>query len=60
MLRIVLVAIALIAGSAHAVLASDAVDPQKDLKVFRDYFVKTFPKVPLKEFVNGPYSMDEG
>jgi L-cysteine S-thiosulfotransferase len=60
MLRIVLVATALIAGSAHAVLASDTVDPQKDFKAFRDYFVKTFPKVPLKEFVNGPYSMDEG
>jgi len=30
-----------------------------DFKVFRDYFAKKFPKVPLNDFVNGPYSMNE-
>ena len=33
--------------------------PDKDFKVFRDYFTKKFPKVPLNDFVNGPYSMNE-
>jgi sulfur-oxidizing protein SoxA len=33
--------------------------PTKDFKVFRDYFTKRFPKVPLNDFVNGPYSMNE-
>ncbi len=60
MLRIVLLATALIAGSAYPALASDTVDPQKDFKTFRAYFTKMFPKVPLNDFVNGPYSLDEG
>jgi sulfur-oxidizing protein SoxA len=38
--------------------AADAPDPQADFKAFREYFTKRFPKVPLNEFVNGPYSMD--
>jgi L-cysteine S-thiosulfotransferase len=38
--------------------ADDAVNPDADFKAFRDYFTKTFPKVPLNDFVNGPYSMD--
>ena len=33
--------------------------PDKDFKVFREYFTKKFPKVPLNDFVNGPYSMNE-
>jgi L-cysteine S-thiosulfotransferase len=40
--------------------AADAIDPQADFKAFRQYFVSRFPKVPLNDFVNGPYSMDEG
>ena len=39
--------------------ASDTPSPDKDLKVFRDYFTQKFPKVPLADFVNGPYSMNE-
>ena len=38
----------------------NAVDPQADAKAFRNYFTERFPKVPLDDFVNGPYSMDEG
>jgi sulfur-oxidizing protein SoxA len=38
--------------------ADDAVNPDAEFKAFRDYYTKTFPKVPLNDFVNGPYSMD--
>jgi sulfur-oxidizing protein SoxA len=38
--------------------AADTVNPQAESKVFRDYFTKRFPNVPLNDFVNGPYSMD--
>ena len=45
---------------AQTARAASAVDPQADFKAFRDYFTKRFPKVPLNDFVNGPYSMDAG
>jgi sulfur-oxidizing protein SoxA len=57
------VALALIgafAARGTALAATNGDDPQKDFKAFRDYFVKRFPKVQLDDFVNGPYSMDEG
>ena len=60
MLRKFLIAALLIAGTAQAVSAAETVDPQKDLKAFRDYFTSRFPKVQLDDFVNGPDSMDEG
>ena len=42
-------------------LADNAkIDPQADFKAFRKYFTERFPKVPLNDFVNGPYSMDAG
>jgi sulfur-oxidizing protein SoxA len=59
MLRKCLIAVALVAGSAQPLLATD-VNPQADFKAFRKYFTERFPKVPLNDFVNGPYSMDEG
>ncbi|MBV9529952.1 MAG: sulfur oxidation c-type cytochrome SoxA [Bradyrhizobium sp.] len=34
-------------------------DPETDLNAFRNYFTRRFPKVPLDDFVNGPYSMNE-
>jgi sulfur-oxidizing protein SoxA len=40
-------------------LAADS-NPQADFKAFRKYFTERFPKVQLNDFVNGPYSMDEG
>ena len=54
----VIVALMSVLG-AQSSWASDAPSPDKDLKVFRDYFTQKFPKVPLADFVNGPYSMNE-
>jgi sulfur-oxidizing protein SoxA len=45
--------------AAQSSWASDTPSPDRDFKVFRDYFTKKFPKVPLADFVNGPYSMNE-
>jgi L-cysteine S-thiosulfotransferase len=59
MLRKFCIAIALIAGTAQPLLAADS-DPQTEFKAFRKYFTERFPKVPLNDFVNGPYSMDAG
>ncbi len=59
MRRAVLIAVAMIALAGPAFAAS-SVDPQADFKAFRAYFTKRFPNVPLKDFVNGPYSMDAG
>ena len=60
MLRKVLLAVAIVAGAAQPLLADNAVNPQADFKAFRKYFTERFPKVPLNDFVNGPYSMDDG
>jgi sulfur-oxidizing protein SoxA len=61
MLRKVLIALAIVAGAAQPLFAADGVsDPKADFKAFRDYFTSRFPKVKLDDFVNGPYSMDEG
>ena len=62
MLRKVSIALALIVGAAQPLLADNTnkTDPKADFKAFREYFTSTFPKVPLNDFVNGPYSMDEG
>ena len=40
--------------------AADKVDPVTDAKAFKKFFYDRFPKVKLEDFVNGPYSMDEG
>jgi L-cysteine S-thiosulfotransferase len=56
-LRSISLALVLLAAARPAV-ADDAVNPDADFKAFRDYFTKLFPKVPLNDFVNGPYSMD--
>ena len=60
MLRKIFVAAVFVLGTAQPLLADNAVDPNADFKAFREYFTKRFPKVPLNDFVNGPYSMDEG
>jgi sulfur-oxidizing protein SoxA len=59
MLRKLCIAVALVAFTAQPLLAADP-DPQADFKAFRKYFTERFPKVQLNDFVNGPYSMDEG
>jgi len=60
MLRNILIAAALAAATAQAFAAEPGDDPQAEFKAFRNYFTSRFPKVQLKDFVNGPYSMDEG
>src|SRR5579885_42970 len=60
MLRKTFMAAAIVACTAAPLLAAGDVDPQADFKAFRKYFTERFPKVPLSDFVNGPYSMDEG
>jgi sulfur-oxidizing protein SoxA len=60
MLRRIITAVAIVVGTAQPLLADNAVNPQADFKAFRKYFTERFPKVPLSDFVNGPYSMDAG
>src|SRR5579863_5831265 len=55
-----MLALAVAALGTQAARAASTVDPQADFKAFRHYFTKRFPKVPLDDFVNGPYSMDAG
>lgn len=60
MLRKMFIIAAIILGAARPAPADNAVDPKTEFKAFRAYFTERFPKVPLDDFVNGPYSMDEG
>ena len=60
MLSRILIAIAMVVGAAQPALAEDAVNPKADFKAFREHFTQLFAKVPLDDFVNGPYSMDAG
>jgi sulfur-oxidizing protein SoxA len=57
--HIAVVLAAVIVLGAQSSRAADTPSPEKDFKVFRDYFTKKFPKVALTDFVNGPYSMNE-
>ncbi len=59
MRHIAVVLAAVIVLGAQSSRAADTPSPEKDFKVFRDYFTKKFPKVALTDFVNGPYSMNE-
>lgn len=45
-------------SAAASALAAGAVNPAADFEAFRAYFTNKFPKVPLTDFVNGPYSMN--
>jgi len=60
MRRALLLAMATLALAAPPVFAADTTNPQADFRAFRKYFTERFPKVPLNDFVNGPYSMDAG
>jgi sulfur-oxidizing protein SoxA len=40
--------------------ADDKLNPAADQKAFQNFFIKKFPKLKYEDFVNGPYSMDEG
>ncbi len=50
----------LMTAAIHPAVASDTPDPAADARAFQKYFTDKFPKVKLQDFVNGPYSMDEG
>jgi sulfur-oxidizing protein SoxA len=39
--------------------AADKIDPVADAKAFQKYFTDKFPQLKLKDFVNGPYSLNE-
>jgi sulfur-oxidizing protein SoxA len=47
-------------AAAQVSHAADSPNPPADLKAFQKFFTDKFPKVKLEDFVNGPYSMDEG
>src|SRR2546429_8607527 len=40
--------------------AADKIDPVADAKAFKKFYYDKFPKLKPEDFVNGPYSMDEG
>ena len=40
--------------------AADKIDPVADAKAFKKFFYDKYPKLKPEDFVNGPYSMDEG
>ncbi len=44
---------------ACAPIVTQATTPEQDLKLYRDYFVKKFPGVPMQEFANGVYGIDK-
>jgi sulfur-oxidizing protein SoxA len=50
----------LVLGLLAPALADDKPNPAADQKAFQNYFTNKFPKVKYEDFVNGPYSMDEG
>lgn len=53
---------AVCALSASVVMAdkkATETSPAEDLKVYRDYFAKRFPGIPLNEFGNGIYTIDK-
>ena len=58
MLRKCFIAAAIILGTAQPLLAASDIKPEADRKAFVKYFTEKFPKLKLKDFVNGPYSMD--
>ncbi len=60
MFRALLLAAAAFCLFAPPAFAAGKVNPEADFKAFRNYFTQRFPKVPLDDFVNGPYSMDAG
>lgn len=45
--------------AAEPNLKASATSPADDLKVYRDYFQKRFPGIPMQEFANGAYALDK-
>ncbi|WP_096365582.1 MULTISPECIES: sulfur oxidation c-type cytochrome SoxA [Thiohalobacter] len=57
-MRKILAAVAA-AGMVAMVPQPASATPQEDLKEFRTYFEKRFPDVPMNDYVNGVYALDE-
>ena len=61
-MKITKLALAAICALSASVVMADkkAADtsPAEDLEIYRDYFEKRFPGVPLQEFANGGYALD--
>ena len=53
-------ALAALVLTSPRLVAADKVDPVADAKAFQNFFFQKFPDVKHEDFVNGPYSMDEG
>jgi L-cysteine S-thiosulfotransferase len=58
-LRIAALVMAVCVIGVRPSMATDASTPEQDFKAFRKLFTDKFPKVPLDDFVNGPYSMND-
>lgn len=63
-MRMIKIAVAAVCAlSAVTAVAADKMatdtSPSEDLKVYRTYFMKRFPGVPLQEFANGVYAIDK-
>jgi sulfur-oxidizing protein SoxA len=48
----------LVLGLLGSFTAPVLATPQEDLKQFREYFAKRFPKTPFNDYINGVYSVD--
>ena len=48
----------LVLGLLGSFTAPVLATPQEDLKQFREYFAKRFPKTPFNDYINGVYSID--
>lgn len=57
-MKALLTTVTALAVLASAPLTAQASTPQQDLKEFREYYMKRFPGVTLKEFGNGVYAID--
>ena len=48
----------LVLGLFAAFTAPAQATPEDDLKTFRNFFEKRFPKVPFSDYINGVYALD--
>lgn len=55
-----IIATILSAALVFAAPAASQATPNEDLKAFKKYFHKKFPKTPKHDFINGVYSIDKG
>ncbi|HKJ76072.1 MAG TPA: sulfur oxidation c-type cytochrome SoxA, partial [Gammaproteobacteria bacterium] len=58
-MRKIIMAITALSALVAAPLVGAATTPQEDLENFRSYYMKKFPGVPLQEYANGVYAVNE-